>query len=189
MERRGVWEVLHHSEETVIRFDANDNTFEFVGCCCWYKYSAGHQTENFCVWVFFPHCWSSHFTNCCALLKLHEICHLHNAIPSARFTRFDPLFPSHPSTFPLRWRCCRDLTWSKKVSDPPSWKFDAFTAAYCWWFRYPVNQLIWQIFLVIYRVLYIPSDAGVLNHQQHHHNYTRVFSVDIGTKYLCAKHV
>ena len=102
------------SEETDIRFDANDYTFEFVRCCCWYKYNAGHQTENFCVWFFFPHCSSSHFTNCCALLKLHDICHLHNRIPSARFTRFDPLSPSHPSTFPLRWRCCRDLTWSKK---------------------------------------------------------------------------
>ena len=33
--------------------------------------------------------------------------------------------------------------------------------SYCWWFRNPAHQLIWQIvYPSIYRVLYIPNGAG-----------------------------
>ncbi len=31
---------------------------------------------------------------------------------------------------------------------------------YCWWFRNPANQLRLVVYLIIYRVLYIPGGAG-----------------------------
>ena len=81
--------------ETDIRFDANDYTFEFVRCCCWYKYSAGHQTENFCLRFFFSAPLIFTFYQLLCLVKItrnlsssqrNSLCTVHTIWPSFSFT-------------------------------------------------------------------------------------------------------
>ena len=117
LERKGV--CIPSFQRKLKRFDATDSTFEFGRCCCRYWYNAGHHQVEKLLGVFFPHCWSSNASNCCALSVTGNLENLHNGIPicTVVHTVFWHLFPSHPSTFSLRWCRCRHLTWSEKISD------------------------------------------------------------------------
>ena len=53
----------------------------------------------------------------------------------------------------------------------------------CWWFRNPACQLRLIVYPIVYRVLYILSSAGILNHQQHH----RVQGVGVHSTFFFSK--
>ena len=73
-----------------------------------------------------------------------------------------------PQRLGLRCRKCCEMRWASMWSGVSGNIFRSMPPRYCWWFRNPANQLIWQISHYLQGWTYIPGGClGFLNHQQY----------------------